>query len=182
LFTHGVSAAALLSKQRFRAALTVFKSSQHKTPTQLHYFTYQSLVTAAIKVSLCAALKCLNFEPWLSNILTITWQAGEPYTALEIFRQIQAAGLIPNFITYCGLISAFGKVRRRGQPSADLAYQLWQELCDLQLPLDAAAFRTGILPSNQFIQHLHWDVLVMLHLLLLDEQSVSCSADMYVIT
>jgi len=42
-------------------------------------------------------------------------------------------------------------VRRRGQPSADLAYQLWQELCDLQLPLDAAAFRTGILPSNQFI-------------------------------
>ncbi|DBA92143.1 TPA: hypothetical protein ACH3X1_015865 [Trebouxia sp. C0004] len=110
---------ALLSKQRFRAALTVFKSSQHTTPTQLHYFTYQSLVTAAIK-------------------------AGEPYTALEIFRQLQAAGLTPNYITYCGLISAFGKVRRRGQPSADLAYQLWQELCSLQLPLDAAAFRTGM--------------------------------------
>ena len=70
-------------------------------------------------------------------------QAGEPYTALEIFRQIQTAGLLPNFITYCGLISALGKVRRRGQPSAEIAYQLWQELCQLQLPLDAGAYRTG---------------------------------------
>lgn len=73
-------------------------------------------------------------------------QAGEPYTALEVFRQIQQAGLTPNFITYSGLISALGKVRRRGQPSAELAYQLWQELYQLQQPLDAAAFRAGRLP------------------------------------
>ena len=74
-------------------------------------------------------------------------QAGEPYTALEVFRQIQQAGLAPNFVTYCGLISALGKVRRRGQPSAELAYQLWQELYQLQEPLDAAAFRTGLLST-----------------------------------
>ena len=72
-------------------------------------------------------------------------QAGEPYTALEVFRQIQQAGLTPNFVTYSGLISALGKVRRRGQPSAELAYQLWQELYQLQEPLDAAAFRAGML-------------------------------------
>lgn len=79
------------------------------------------------------------------TIVCYLLQAGEPYTALEVFRQIQQAGLTPNFVTYSGLISALGKVRRRGQPSAELAYQLWHELYELQEPLDAAAFRAGML-------------------------------------
>lgn len=167
--------AALLKKQKFRAAIATFKSSQQSGPLQFHYFTYQSLVAAAIKVCSSASplyatavtLSTLQeqhagladlltrcFLHSLSHLLTISrhlWtytlllQAGEPYTALEVFRQLQHAGLTPNFVTYSGLISALGKVRRRGQPSADLAYQLWQELYQLQTPLDAAAFRTGIL-------------------------------------
>ena len=71
-------------------------------------------------------------------------QATQPYTALDIFRQLQSAGYNANYVTYCGLISALGKIRRRGQPSADLAYQLWQELYEAEMPgLDAAAYRTG---------------------------------------
>ncbi len=53
----GLCVAALLRKQMFRAALAVFKTSQQSAPLQLHYFTYQSLVTAAIKVSLVLHLK-----------------------------------------------------------------------------------------------------------------------------
>ena len=71
-------------------------------------------------------------------------QAGEPYTAVQVFKQIQQAGLTPNYVTYSGLIAALGKVRKRGQPSAELAYQLWQELYELRQPLDAAAYRTGV--------------------------------------
>ena len=93
-------------------------------------------------------LCCIACHGHKSSKYWETWslcqQAGEPYTALEVFRQLQAADLTPNFITYCGLISALGKVRRRGQPSAELAYKLWQELYQLRLPLDAAAFRTGM--------------------------------------
>ena len=70
-------------------------------------------------------------------------QAGEPFTAVDIFRMLQTAGLNPNFITYSGLISALGKVRRKGQPAAELAYQLWQELYQSELQLDAGAFRAG---------------------------------------
>lgn len=71
-------------------------------------------------------------------------QATQPYTAVDIFRQLQSAGYNANCVTYCGLISALGKVRRRGQPSAELAYQLWQEMCEADMPgLDAAAYRTG---------------------------------------
>lgn len=92
-----------------------------------------------------------SFAVLASSKLHSFSQAGEPYTALEVFRRIQQAGLVPNFVTYCGLISALGKVRRRGQPSAELAYQLWQELYQLQEPLDAAAFRAGLLPT---LQHL----------------------------
>ena len=44
--------AALLKKQKFRAAIATFKSSQQSGPLQFHYFTYQSLVAAAIKVGL----------------------------------------------------------------------------------------------------------------------------------
>ena len=143
--------AALLKKQKFRSAIAVFNSSQQSGSLHFHYFTYQSLVMAAIKVWSSPLLLCLAAVPSLTlcngklfaHICYNGQQAGEPYTALEVFRQIQQAGLTPNFVTYSGLISALGKVRRRGQPSADLAYQLWQELYQLQEPLDAAAFRAG---------------------------------------
>lgn len=72
-------------------------------------------------------------------------QVTRPFTALDIFRQLQSAGFSANYVTYCGLISALGKERRRGQPSADLAYQLWQELYEAEMPgLDAAAYRAGM--------------------------------------
>lgn len=66
--------------------------------------------------------------------------------ALGVFRGLQADGMAPNKVTYCGLISGLGKKRRRGSRYAEVAYELWQEL--LESPygsqLDAAALRTGM--------------------------------------
>ena len=70
-------------------------------------------------------------------------QAGEPYLAVQVFKDLQRSGMRPNCVTYCGVISALCKQRRRGLPSAELAYELWLELQQQGLPLDAAAYRTG---------------------------------------
>jgi len=68
-------------------------------------------------------------------------QAGEVYSALRALRAIQAAGMQPNVVTYCGLISALSRERR--QREQQLGYRLWCELHDSPLRLDAAAYRTG---------------------------------------
>lgn len=63
---------------------------------------------------------------------------------MRVFHDIQGAGMRPNPVTYCALISTLGKQRGRGGQAARLAYDLWRELSDSGLPLDAAAFRTGM--------------------------------------
>ena len=68
-------------------------------------------------------------------------QAGEVYSAMRALRAIQAAGMQPNVVTYCGLISALSRERR--QREQQLGYRLWCELHDSSLRLDAAAYRTG---------------------------------------
>ena len=56
--------------------------------------------------------------------------------------------MAPNKVTYCGLISALGKQRRRGSRYPELAYELWQELRDEHSTsgetLDAISLRTGM--------------------------------------
>ena len=63
------------------------------------------------------------------------------YSALRALRAIQTAGMQPNVVTYCGLISALS--RRRRHRERQLGYRLWQELQSSPLQLDAAAYRTG---------------------------------------
>lgn len=70
-------------------------------------------------------------------------QAGDLDQALDAFRDLQSLGLNPNVVTYCGLISALGKERRRGVRYAQLAHELWRELAASGLQLDSAAYRTG---------------------------------------
>ncbi|KAL3156917.1 hypothetical protein ABBQ38_001179 [Trebouxia sp. C0009 RCD-2024] len=121
---------------RLPGSLSAPKDAQSKL---LHAINLGQLAVAAEELKRLQT-DSIAVEPYTIEQLI----EGEPYTALEVFRQLQHAGLTPNFVTYSGLISALGKVRRRGQPSAELAYQLWQELYQLQTPLDAAAFRTGM--------------------------------------
>ena len=63
------------------------------------------------------------------------------YSALRALRAIQAAGMQPNVVTYCGIISAFSRLRRHREQQ--LGYRLWCELDSSSLRLDAAAYRTG---------------------------------------
>ena len=64
------------------------------------------------------------------------------YSALRALRAIQAAGMEPNVVTYCGVISALSRERR--QREQQLGYRLWCELHGSSLRLDAAAYRTGV--------------------------------------
>lgn len=71
-------------------------------------------------------------------------QCGDLGAATEAFSDLKARGVQPNKVTYCTLISALCKDKRRGVRSAQLAYQLWRELRDMEgEPLDAAAYRIG---------------------------------------
>ena len=54
--------AALLKKQKFRCAIAVFNSSQQAGPLHFHYFTYQSLVVAAIKVGRLPSIAALTSQ------------------------------------------------------------------------------------------------------------------------
>lgn len=71
------------------------------------------------------------------------WQVGDLGAAVEAFEDLKSAGLQPNKVTYCSLISALGKDKRRGVRSAQLAYELWMELRASGEELDAAAYRIG---------------------------------------
>ena len=70
-------------------------------------------------------------------------QAGDLSAAVEAFEDLKVSGLQPNKVTYCALISALGRDRRRGVRSAALAYELWRELQAQGERLDAAAYRAG---------------------------------------
>ena len=73
-------------------------------------------------------------------------QVGELYNALRVYRAIEAAGMTPNVITCCGLISALGKARR--QAERHQGHRLWLQLRASGQCLDAAAYRTGKLQAE----------------------------------
>ncbi|KAK9825475.1 hypothetical protein WJX81_008217 [Elliptochloris bilobata] len=86
----------------------------------LRYATYQALISSA-------------------------FQAGEPDRAVQAFRGLQRSGLQPNLVTWCGVISALSKQRRRGVPAAARAHELWRELQASGLAArDAAACAIGM--------------------------------------
>lgn len=70
-------------------------------------------------------------------------QAGEPSTALRIFRDLEGSQLSPNHKTVSSIISALSRLRRKGQPSAEIAYQLWTEMHQGGGELDDVAYRAG---------------------------------------
>ncbi|CAL8460726.1 g257 [Coccomyxa elongata] len=92
----------LCGRGAFRTAWKLYKSEQGQSRTY-QYSTYQALITSA-------------------------FQAGEPYDAVQAFRDLQQSGLTPNVITWSSMISSLCKQRRKGAPFAQLAYKLWKEL------------------------------------------------------
>lgn len=77
--------------------------------------------------------------------MTLALKAGDADAALEVFRDLRAApGRTPNVVTYCGLIAALGRQRRRGVRYAQAAHELWGELAASGAQLDCAAYRAGI--------------------------------------
>lgn len=58
-------------------------------------------------------------------------QAGEPYNAVQAFRDLRGSGLTPNVVTWCGQITALSRFNRRGSAFAHLAHDLWTELQSL---------------------------------------------------
>ena len=122
LLTHLFHKTELSSRGQWATARQVYTSlSDAGAPP--HYSSYQLLIAAAAR-------------------------AGDLTSALGALRDAQARGLSINKVTYCCLISACGRQRRRGLRWAALAYELWRELERAALadgaPLDAAAFRAGM--------------------------------------
>ena len=126
---------ALCGAQRCRDALRTYAACT-AAGCHLHYNTYQGLISTA--------LRC-----------------GELDAALDVFRDLQgggsgrggaqggsaagaATGLTVNVVTYCGLIAALGRERRRGVRYAQAAHELWTELAGSGTALDDAAYRTGL--------------------------------------
>lgn len=112
------SCVGLCGRRQFQNAWRAYAAT---TPAgySLAYNTYQALISLAVK-------------------------AGRLDAALDTFRDMQGAGLPPNVVTFCGLISALGRERRRrGVRYAQTAYELWSELAASGTQLDAAAYRTG---------------------------------------
>lgn len=111
---------SLCAAQRYSEARQVYAILEVCGP-QLRYNTYQALLNA-----------CLT--------------TNDIEAAISIFRDLQAGSMNPNKVTYCGLISALGKQRRKGSRYVELAYELWLELlnsCKVS-QLDSAALRTGM--------------------------------------
>lgn len=92
--------------------------------------------------TLAGALRVATALPPSASPLPLP-QVGALESALEAFRDLQALGLAPNVVTYCGLISALGRERRRGLRFAATAAELWEELAGSGVQLDAAAYRAG---------------------------------------
>jgi pentatricopeptide repeat protein len=86
---------------------------------------------------------CLSYNTYQA-LISLAVKTGRLDAALDAFRDMQGAGRAPNVVTYCGLISALGRERRRrGVRYAQTAYELWSELAASSTQLDAAAYRTG---------------------------------------
>lgn len=90
-------------------------------------------------------LKYNTYQAVLRSLLAI----NDVDAAVNVFRDLQNRGMAPNKVTYCCLISALGKQRRRGSRYAHVAYELWQELrtassLPLMSDLDPVALRTGM--------------------------------------
>lgn len=156
---------------KLQQAWSLFTSVEAVQQEPHSYATYQGLITCAVKVTirdfysvLCcatvsigctlhfAAVHGCNGCTASSNLLAdaklaadayqkAASQAGEVYSAVRALRALQAAGMQPNVVTYCGLISALSRERR--QREQQLGYRLWCELHASSLRLDAAAYRTG---------------------------------------
>lgn len=112
---------SLCAAQRYSEARQVYAILELCGP-QLRYNTYQALLKACLVTNDIEA-------------------------AISIFRDLQAGSMNPNKVTYCGLISALGKQRRKGSRYLELAYELWLELQNSALKgsqLDSAALRTGM--------------------------------------
>lgn len=75
-------------------------------------------------------------------VMTAANKAGRHGAALRAFQDIKAAGMQPNVVTYCGIISGLAGSRQDGFVRS--AHRLWQELQRSGQHLDAAAYRTGI--------------------------------------
>ncbi len=83
------------------------------------------------------------------TVLLVYLQAGQYGSALRAFEDIKAAGMQPNVVTYCSMIS--GLARSRQQRFVRSAYKLWRELERSGQHLDAAAYRTGKLGSSTLV-------------------------------
>jgi pentatricopeptide repeat protein len=152
------SVRSLLKHQRLAAAFTQFMAE-----AELGRLPPSISVTEALITSLCAQqrhsearqvyailelcggprLRYNTYQALLKACLTTNDIEG----AISIFRDIQAGDMRPNKVTYCGLISALGKQRRKGSRYVELAYDLWVELQSSTnggSQLDSAALRTGM--------------------------------------
>ena len=75
-------------------------------------------------------------------------QAKDPHRALRVFRDLQGAGHRVNVVTWCNLISAFCRFRRKGMRAHETAYSLWHEMLASGLELDDAACYAAGAPIN----------------------------------
>lgn len=126
----------------------------------LRYTSYLAVMTAGIKVSLpsntCSSsawnahqgilpAACWLFLPMdipqLTSEVVTALQAARYGSALRAFDDIRAAGMQPNVVTYCSIIS--GLARSRQESFVKSAHKLWRELQRSGQHLDAAAYRTG---------------------------------------
>jgi len=113
---------SLCAEQKYSEARQVYAILELCGGQQLRYNAYQALLQA------CLATNDIE-------------------GAISIFRDLQAGNMNPNKVTYCGLISALGKQRRKGSRYVELAYELWIELQNSSKggsQLDSAALRTGM--------------------------------------
>ena len=70
-------------------------------------------------------------------------QAGQVQEALQIFRHLQDLHMITTAAYWCEVIDALARQRQKGTVSNQLPRQLWRELCDSGLHLDARSYVTG---------------------------------------
>lgn len=143
--------AALCGRGRWAAARDAY-AALRTAGVLLKYSTYQQLISAAVKVSVCGWVACQQLPSQLvcchrvvrvGSPTRAAVQAGDVGHALEVFHDVGDLGLTVNKVTYCSLISACGKQRRRGGRYAQIALELWEELVGTGMQLDAAAYRAG---------------------------------------
>lgn len=91
-----------------------------------------------------AALGCALRYSTYHQLSLAAAQGGDSVWAVALLRAMPAAGLRPNAVTTCSLISALCRDRRRGVRSAQLALDVWQGLRASGEHLDAAAYRAGM--------------------------------------